>query len=114
MMKLPNLENLLVEKAKIADYLLSQEKSSGKSAFYLVFGFTLADWEILKAALIQHATTHEVARSSETAHGIKYIIEGKLQTPDGRSPQVRSVWIIDRGKDAPRLVTAYPLGGDKR
>jgi hypothetical protein len=75
-----------LRKPKITDYLLSEEKSGGKSAFYLAFGFILTNWEILKAALIQHATTHEVARSSETSHGIKYIIEGELQTPDRRSP----------------------------
>jgi hypothetical protein len=110
--KLPNLDNMLVEKAKITDYLLSEEKSGGKSAFYMAFGFTLADWVILKEALIQHASTHEVTRSSETSHGIKYIIEGEMQTPEGRSPQVCSVWIVDTGKDAPRLVTAYPLEGE--
>jgi hypothetical protein len=110
--RLPNLDNLRVEKAKIAGYLLCEEKSGGKSAFCLAFGYTLTNWEILKAALIQHATTHEVVRSSETSHGIKYIIEGELQTPNGRLPQVRSVWIVDTDKDAPRLVTAYPLEGE--
>lgn len=34
-----------------------------------------------------------------------------MQSPDGRLPQVRAVWIVDTGKDTPRLVTAYPLGG---
>lgn len=51
-MKLPNLENLLIEKSKIIDYLLSEEKSGGKSAFYIAFGFTLMNWTNLKVALI--------------------------------------------------------------
>jgi hypothetical protein len=29
-------------------------------------------------------------------------------TQDSRQWSVRTVWIIDRGGDAPRLVTAYP------
>jgi len=29
--------------------------------------------------------------------------------PDGRSPLVRAVWLVESGEDVPRLVTAYPL-----
>lgn len=110
-MKLPHLESALVEKAKITDYLLSDEKSGGKSMFFTAFGFTLDDWAALKEALIDHATANEINRTSETSHGIKYIIDGEMQTPDGRSPQVRSIWIVDTGADSPRLVTAYPIKG---
>lgn len=113
-MKLPNLEFALVEERKVAAYLLSEENSGGKSAFFATFGFTVAQWEALRDALLEHAAAHEVARASKTTHGAKYIIEGEMQTPVGRSPQVRSVWIIDAGEDAPRLVTAYPLEGESR
>lgn len=30
------------------------------------------------------------------------------QTQESRQWSIRTVWIIDRGEDAPRLVTAYP------
>lgn len=82
--------------------------------FFTAFGFTIAQWETLRNALLQHAVTHEVTGVFETVHGVKYIIEGEMQTPDGRSPQVRAVWIVDTGKDAPRFVTAYPLEGESR
>jgi len=101
----------VVEEAKINDYLLSEERSGGKSGFFFAFGFAHARWEVLRNALLRHAAAHEVASVSETTHGVKYTIEGELQTPDGRSPRVRAVWIIDVGKDAPRLVTTYPLEG---
>jgi hypothetical protein len=113
-LKLPNPEKALVEPRKITAYLLSEENSGGKSAFFVAFGFNLAQPEELEQALLAHAAAHEVARVSETSHGIKYIIDGKMQTPDRRSPQVRSVWIVDKGKEAPRLVTAYPLEGENR
>jgi hypothetical protein len=44
------------------------------------------------------------------AHGEKYVVDGWLaaQTQESRRWSVRTVWIVDRGGDAPRLVTAYP------
>ena len=48
--------------------------------------------------------------SAESVHGEKYVVEGSLsrQTQESRRARVRTVWIIDRGDAAPRLVTAYP------
>jgi hypothetical protein len=68
-------------------------------------------WQLLAAKLIQHAAQHEVRSRTITEHDVKYVIEGELNTPGGRNPQVRTVWIIDHGKTRPRLVTAYPLKG---
>jgi hypothetical protein len=44
----------------------------------------------------------------ESPHGLKYILDGKIETPCGKTPTVRTIWIVDRGTEAPRLVTAYP------
>ncbi len=108
-MKLPNLEQAFVEAQKLSAYLLSEENSDGKSAFFAAFGFSLDQPETLRGALLAHANTHGVVSFTETVHGIKYIIEGELRAADGRTPQMRSVWIVDKGQTAPRLVTAYPL-----
>ena len=41
--------------------------------------------------------------------GPRYEVEGELTTPDGRRSRVRTVWQLDDGQIAPRLITAYPL-----
>jgi hypothetical protein len=112
-MKLPNLENLLIPEHKITDYLLSDENSKGKSAFFTSCGFTQTNWKELRHALQQHAINHDVQLVSKTIYGTKYIIEAFMQIPDGRCLKIRSVWIIDTGTEIPRLVTAYPLHGEK-
>jgi hypothetical protein len=38
-----------------------------------------------------------------------YLIEGPLETPSGRKPRVRIIWLIETGQVAPRFITAYPL-----
>lgn len=108
-MQLPSLQLAIAEERKLRDYLLSESRTEGKAAFFVKFGFAAADWEILREALLLHASTNEVASAIRSPHGVKYIVEGALHTPDGRNPEVRAVWIIENGTVGPRLVTAYPL-----
>ena len=108
-MQLPYLQNALVEEPKVTQYLLSEERSEGKAAFFAAFGFRLAQWELLRDALLAHASSYEVVRVLKNPYGAKYIVEGSLLSPDSRNPNVRSVWIIDVGTFTPRLVTAYAL-----
>ena len=82
--------------------------NGGKAAFFLALGYTQDDWPSLAAALRRLALAAEVAKSMETGHGIKYVVDGGIETSGGWTPAVRTIWIVDRGLDRPRLVTAYP------
>ena len=110
-MKLPVAHKLVVEREKITDYLLNPAHSygAGKARFFAHFGFRMAAWEQLAQALIEHGQKHDVTKTRETGFGPRYEVEGKLNCPNGRRPQVRSVWQLDQGAVAPRLLTAYPL-----
>ncbi|MFA5822749.1 MAG: DUF6883 domain-containing protein [Thermodesulfovibrionales bacterium] len=50
----------------------------------------------------------DVIEAISSLHGVKYIIDGLLTTPIGGSVKMRTVWIIDKGQERPRFVTAYP------
>ena len=110
-MRLPNLANAVVPKAKITEYLLSTTHPVGrfKAEFFVRYGFMLDDRERLADALLRHAADFEVAKVDHTPFGIRYVIEGELISPDGRSPLVRSIWFVESGETLPRFVTAYPL-----
>ena len=110
-MRLLNPDKLVVEREKISDYLLNPAHRYGasKARFFTEFGYRIEAWERLAEALREHGRTHEVARTRETGFGPRYAVEGELNTPDGRRPNVRSVWQMDEGAVAPRLLTAYPL-----
>lgn len=111
-MKLPNGHLAEVECGKIVDYLLASGHRYGasKARFFAEFGFRLESWEVLAAALREHGLRHEVSRVKETGFGPRYDVDGELRAPDGRQPRIRTVWQLDRGQVAPRLITAYPLG----
>ena len=114
-MKLPNVDGAITPKEKVSDYLLSltHPKGRGKAQFFIHFGFSSEDWQVLAQALIAHATANEVVQIENTDYGDSYVIEGMLQTPSGRTPRVRVIWFIDKGHDNPRLATAYPLEADE-
>ena len=110
-MKLPNAEAAVVERAMIEGYLLNVAHRFGasKARFFTHFGFRLEAWEQLAQALLEHGQKHELKRTRKTGFGPRYEVEGKLNCPNGRRPLVRSVWQMDEGEIAPRLITAYPL-----
>jgi hypothetical protein len=109
-MKLPNSGSAMVEREKIADYLLNpaHPDNGGKAAFFLSLGFNEDDGQELALAFRRLAGRAEITKSVESSHGCKYVVEGRIETPGGKSPTVRTVWIVDRGADVPRLVSAYP------
>lgn len=109
-MKLPNSQLAIVEREKIAEYLLNavHPDNGGKALFFFALGFSREAWPILANAFLTLAQETEVAMIVESSHGIKYIVDGALSTPSGKSPTVRTVWIVDKASESPRLVTAYP------
>lgn len=105
-MFVPNAAHAVIAVPKITNYLL---KNPGKAKFFLRFGFTLPRWQVLRDALLQHVVTLEYVKAVILDDGVKYVVEGALQSPDGRNPQVRSVWMIDGDRNSPRLISAYAL-----
>lgn len=110
-MRLPNASLAVVERTKVAEYLLNPRHRYGasKARFFAGFGLTLEAWDVLASAPREHAQRYEVSRTYETPWGPRFEINGELNAPDGRQPRIRSVWQFDRGEIAPRLITAYPL-----
>ena len=111
-MKLRNAHLAVVEREKVVDYLLNtaHPDNSGKARFFESLGFSIEEPERLMAALRALAENGDVVESAHSVHGEKYVVEGWLSAHTGESRQrlVRTVWIIDLGREAPRLVTAYP------
>jgi len=111
-MKLPNAHLAVVDQRKVADYLLNaaHPDNGGKSKFFEGLGYVRSDPSPLVEALKSIAVVGEVVEQFESVHGQKYVVEGILMshTEQDRSRAIRTVWIVERSTDAPRLVTAYP------
>jgi hypothetical protein len=110
-MRLPNVDEARVPQAKIADYLLSFEHEDGRSKadFFTRFGFSATEWSVMAVALKEHAKAHQVKRAEDSPFGKRYVIEGIIEAPDGRTPLIRSIWFVGHSDTSPQFVTAYPL-----
>ena len=108
-MKVRNAHLAVIDRGKVLDYLLNEAHpdNGGKARFFASLGFSREDPERLMRALRDVAEHGEVVKSGEWVHGEKYVVDGWLSahTQESRQWSVRTVWIIDRGRDAPRLVT---------
>jgi hypothetical protein len=110
-MKLPNAENAVIDRAKIVDYLLSETHDDGrhKAAFFRSFGFLPEFWSELAESLRRHVAEQDVSKEERSPFGRRFVVEGIMHMPDGRTALVRSVWFIRTKEVNPRFVTAYPL-----
>ena len=110
-MKLPNNKDTNVSFEKLLNYLLSETHSVGKAKarFFRSLGYNDLNANLLKQSLITIAQTEDIKETITSPHGVKYIIEGVLQTPRGDLINIRTIWIIDKGSEQPRFVTAYPI-----
>lgn len=109
-MKLPRAGWARVDEGKVVGYLLSSHHPDGRSkaAFFGSFGFSAVRWELLADALRDQGTNGEVTSLATSDYGTRYSVDGVLETPDGRNPRVRTVWLVDENGE-PRLITAHPL-----
>jgi len=110
-MKLPYRSHASIPNEKLTRYILSENHVVGKfkAKFFRDLGFDESNISLFKQALKTVARTEQVKEDQSSEYGIKYLIEGKIETPSGETIKVRTVWIIEKGQKIPRFVTVYPV-----
>ena len=83
-MKLPNAERAIVEREKIADYLLNSAHpdNGGKAQFFFSLGFRVEEWEVLRSAFVQLAGLTGISKhwNHHTGQSILWTVALKGQT----------------------------------
>jgi hypothetical protein len=112
---LPNCHGAVIEDDKLVAYALNPASERGRHKarlFASVLGYSLANWQDLKAAILGALPHHEAVRRSATPFGVKHEVVVPLVGPTGRLASVRTIWQYDQLpngtlSDTPRLVTLY-------
>lgn len=110
-MKVPNIKLAIVAERKLTIYLLnpSHPVGSSKARFFLRFGFSAENWQLLAERLRLHGVENEIVSMEPTKYGMRFAVDGLLEAPDGTHLNLRTAWFISSGESNPVFVTAYPL-----
>ena len=109
-MDLPNRHLAFVPVEKITHYLLNvnHRRGWGKAQEFRKRGYNESNIDTMISDLIGVAQSQPVSEVEHTQFGTKYVIYGVIQPPIGGGLLILSVWQIDHGNNAPRLLSAYP------
>ena len=99
-----------IEKRKVTEYFLNENHSQGRSKalWFQSLGFSRNRWREFSDSihiLLQKPQGKDICKST---FGHRVVVWGFLETPRGEKVRVTTVWQVDRGVLAPRLITAYP------
>lgn len=109
-MNLPNAHLAEIDVEKLRDNLLSPEHPVGrfKARFFGALGYTRDNWPQLQQDLLAVARSGAAEPGRPNAYGQKYEVHGRLDAPSGASVGIVTVWIVLKGEESPRFVTAFP------
>jgi len=109
-MLVPNAERAVVDIRKLRDYCLNPLHDEGKhkARLFAAIGLTVSEAEELQMILLQVVKTSEARLGRRDSYGQRYIVDFPLNWR-GKETMIRSGWIIEHGKETPRLTTCYPL-----
>lgn len=101
----------VIEQAKLTRYCLHPGHGDGRHkarVFKSALGYDLSNVAGLISAIRSGIMIHEAQYLGATAHGSLWRVDMVIDGPGGRAT-VRTGWIYEKGKDVPRLTTAYVL-----
>ncbi|MGF3027543.1 DUF6883 domain-containing protein [Methylobacterium aquaticum] len=102
-----------IDTLKISGYLLSPTHPSGwpKARYFINCGFDPSEPNLLAAALLAHPRLpSRISKPPKiTPYDVRFIFEGPIESPQGLTGSVRSVWQVLPLESVGRLVTASPF-----
>ncbi len=108
-MQLPNSHQAIVELEKLRDYSLNPNHPVGKHkarVFKATLGITIEDAEWLRERALEIASRDTAEVEAASVFGAKYVIDSVIEH-EGKAALARFSWIVEFGKDFPRLTSCY-------
>jgi hypothetical protein len=101
--------NIIIDTAKITNYLLVPKDKNDKSKFLNELGYTLDNWEILVEDIKNIVLENEAIFQKESPFGGDlYEVKGQL-----RNFVVITIWLVLDNQNTFRFVTLFPNKSEK-
>ncbi len=92
---------------KLSAYLLRPREDHDKSGLLALAGYTARDAARLEQDIRTQLLPLEAVAAGEDAYGWKYVIQGNLTGPNGRSLPVLAVWMREKATGMTKFITLY-------
>jgi uncharacterized protein DUF6883 len=105
-MRLP--PDTIIDRNKLAGYLLRWRREDDKSTFLALAGYTLDNPERLMRDIREQVLPLDAQLVEETEYGPKFRIRGTLTGPNGRALLVVTIWMREDATNLTKFVTLFP------
>lgn len=108
---LPNADRAVIDPARFVSYALNPNHPRGRHkarVFRAALGYDMNNLHDLIGRIRRAVLEEEAVALKSDRFGRYYRVDMTIEGPKGVA-RVRTVWLHDRGKDAPRLTTAFVL-----
>jgi hypothetical protein len=106
-MELP-VNNIVIPDDKITSYLLIYRNNDDKSKYLAQGGFTRANPEQLKSAILELAANCEAIKDKDNQYGTFYRIKGELKGANNHKLRVITIWLKRKIDDKFQFITLKP------
>ena len=116
---LPNYQKAVILREKLEGYVLNPAHeatrpggSHGRNkavVFKSALGFDQSNCELLEERILTELQYHEAVLEEESKWGKLYRADLSILGANGRTAQVRTIWMIKYGTDYPSLITLWVL-----
>lgn len=106
---LPFVRHAQLDVRKLRDYCLNVDNPRGRHkarVFRSILGITAADAGWLRDQILQQLPFCEAMPMSTDGHGARFRVD-MLVARLGRESMLRTVWIVEPGTEAPRLISCW-------
>lgn len=95
----------------VAGWKKSEPLSSKMKRFSFLrkYGFDDTNISALEQALLLVLETNDVEEAVGSPYGRNYVVNGIIQTPNGMTIRIVTIWFMKINTKEPRFVTAYPV-----
>jgi hypothetical protein len=110
-MKLPNAARAYVDMAKLRGYCLDSSHPEGRHkarVFRSALDLSAQDAEFLRKEILDAAVKVEAIAADSDSYGSRYVVDFELKR-GSKQAMIRTVWIVRRNEDYPRLLTCLVL-----
>ena len=105
-MRLPNASTAKIPSAKLKNYLLNPSKDANKAKFFQSLGYNMKNAARLQRDIRAKLKTNKALKYETDQYG-NTSFQVNMQLGINKKAIVATAWIIDKGSNIPRFVTAY-------